>query len=116
MIKDIISIPFDILTAAQGESKVGYAFLMIIFLSGFVTMTYYIFDFLAKVISGFFRFLSESWEALLSVFKRKPIKQLDIQSMLKEHELKLDKIFNTAVDEINNKIEKLNKNRMKDIL
>jgi hypothetical protein len=117
MIKDLIQLPFDILNAAQGESKVGYAILMILFGSALLTAFYFVLDFVQKVFKYILQFLTTSFESFTSIFKRKAkptpcsFGGFDTNNQLQEN------IFNESMTEINNKLDNLIKDsRTKDIL
>lgn len=117
IIKDLIQLPFDILNEAQGDAKVGYAILMILFASGLVTAFYYILDFIQKIFKYILQFFTTSFESFTSIFKRKAKPTpCSFEGFATNNKL-MENIFNESMGEINNKLDDLIKeSRTKDIL
>ena len=68
---ELIELPFDILTAAEGDAKVGYAFLMILFSVGFIVLSVYILDFFKNIYEVTMNLFRRSIESVTSI-KRSP--------------------------------------------
>lgn len=117
IIKDLIKLPFDILSAAQGDSKVGYAFLMILFGSGLITAFYYTLDFIQKIFKYLLQFLTTGFESFTSIFKRKAKPTpCSFEGFSANNQL-MENILKDSLNEINKRLDDMSKEaRTKDIL
>lgn len=107
----LIKTPFEIIQNAQGDAKIGYGFLMIVFMAGFVTLFYYILEFIQTIFRIFFNFLETMWTTFLGTFKKKVVhEKVDLSQIeflidkkLKDNTSEIHKILSEIKSQVTTK-------------
>lgn len=103
-IKELVTLPFDILGSFEGDAQIGFGFLMLVFLVASITVTYYVVEFIIRIYKTTLNFFIEAINSFTGIFKQ-PGKQKSYNLSVED----LDKIKYQIVKSISDSTDEINK-------